>query len=326
MAGNTPLNIRKHLYAVAGLETGHMPGEIDPQQLELLRRALSLPGAPVSLDLLALWGRIDSETVSGRPGAGQRGIVPWRTARWRRLGRMAALAVAATLFVLLVRLPDGDGAGTAALVRDWTVDAPASAAGIHTSSGVRYLTSIVPAVLRHPSGKARILLQPGAEVRTPAGSALDETVFSCYLVRGAAGFDIEARCFRQAVIATPTGKVTVTGTVFSVTVEPASTMVRVSRGTVRLETADGRAALALTNGQSARSDGKTVRPADQVRPPAVVDMTAVQQVEERIHLHDGTILVGTVLSQDAAGVRMQTRYGEVYIERARIRSLSYNRQ
>jgi hypothetical protein len=81
-------------------------------------------------------------------------------------------------------------------------------------------------------GKTGIAAGPAAMINVKYRT--DTTAF-VELTKGTALFSIEKNRFREFIVQTPTVRIVVTGTVFSVTADSAYTMVNVVEGTVKLE-------------------------------------------------------------------------------------------
>lgn len=291
--------------------------------VDLLERQFSAEDVPVPElpDLVAA-----AFTEAARRGPLAR-IVPVDRGR-RLVRRLAPLAAAASLAVgtLWVALAPGGprpavevASGTASLEPGARRLAPGTPAAMDDGA----------AVAVNPDGATRLAL-PGGGTLLLAGPARLElgsfavrdgkTTVAWQLDGGTLGADLPPGVYHAFGVTTPHARITVVGTAFSLDVAPDRTRLRVARGSVRATPLDRpEAARTLESGQAAtitrqalemERAGGTALPSD-TRP-------AETAFTERIHLVNGMVITGKIVSQDGTTLVVRTASGPLRIDRTKV--------
>lgn len=313
------------------------------------------PATPLAeADTARTWQAIDGSLgARGQFPLPVRALAPRRRALVRRaLAAAASLALAAGAGALFFRgqaplapyaLEVARAAGTPRCTADGEALAPVP--GLALSRGVRTATDGNSSIDIRLAGTSGFRLLPGSTLtvtetgydtksrRARVRLALDGTLVA-RVDKGDIGLDLE--------ITTTHATLSVTGTRFLVKAEGGETRVVVFQGTVRAgdERLAGPVDARVGKGGTRRAapdaaDAQLGRLDRLARELSFVPGTpdargeekkrapADESFRERLHLADGTVVTGTIQSQERDRVVIRTEYGTIAVEKTRIKRIEY---
>lgn len=245
--------------------------------------------------------------------------------RRRRLALTTALPAAAVMTLLL--LPRAPQPETLLWMESGSAALPAPATTIVSGNAGKMLTLADDARISMAAGTQisglRASLQAG---RKTARLDLDQ---------GSLSLEIKPEVFASFAVIAGDWRVTVTGTVFTLTRTSEELRIAVASGSVAASS--GNASTTVRAGQAVSCTGsgiitqltdeapqKTATPADSLsnapatNQPVIKPVHKVAGTRDRLTLKDGTVLVGSISMQDASHISIQTEYGAHLIPRKEV--------
>jgi ferric-dicitrate binding protein FerR (iron transport regulator) len=214
--------------------------------------------------------------------------------------------------------------------------------------------------LRLSAGIAQIYLASGSKASLePVVIAQGGTSAEIRLHAGLAAFDVQQAKWKQFRVQAGNGLIQVAGTRFAIRVDDKSTHTLVARGAVSVQTMDAREKLHLNAGQGGivvrntvslirdagnASSLRSARLAMEQFEPRRLNNTLKQNdkktpaanklpqgelrvkkavFSEQVHLKDGTVITGRIISQTEQEILIQTPIGKLTIAMANIRRIVY---